>query len=119
MTDFEKGPLLETYILHELRSAVAYLNAGGEIFYWRTPAGVEIDFIWSRGDTAVAIEVKAAAQWRREYSSALSGALQQKMISKAYGVYLGRNALREKQLRIYPLQEFLKRLWAGEVLISR
>ncbi len=118
LTDLEKGPLLETHILHELRAAIAYLNTGGEISYWRTPAGVEIDFIWSRGDTAVAIEVKAAARWRQEYSRALVGALEQKMISQAYGVYLGNNALRAKQLRVYPLQEFLRRLWAGEVLVS-
>ena len=114
--DFEKGPLLETYVLHELRAAVAYLNIGGEISYWRTPAGVEIDFIWSCGDTTVGIEVKAANQWHRQSSTALHGALEQKMISQGLGVYLGKHVLRQKQLRIYPLQEFLKRLWAGEVL---
>jgi predicted AAA+ superfamily ATPase len=118
LTDFEKGPLLETYVLHELRSAVAYLNIGGEISYWRTPAGVEIDFIWSRGNTAVALEVKSATQWRREYSSALHGALEQKLVSHACGVYLGRNALREGRLRIYPIDEFLKQLWAGKILTT-
>jgi hypothetical protein len=45
LSDLEKGPLLETYILHEMRSAASYHNAGGEISYWRTPAGVEIGFI--------------------------------------------------------------------------
>lgn len=116
LNDLEKGPLLETYILHEMRSAAAYLNAGGEISYWRTPAGVEIDFIWVRGDTAVAIEVKAATVWRREYSSALSRALEEKLVSRAYGVYAGRIPLRQGKLRIYPVREFLKHLWAGDIL---
>jgi predicted AAA+ superfamily ATPase len=56
LSDFEKGPLLETLVLHEIRSAIAYLNVGGEISYLRTPEGVEIDFIWTRGDAAVANE---------------------------------------------------------------
>jgi predicted AAA+ superfamily ATPase len=118
LADFEKGVLLETYILNELRAAIAYLNVGGEISYWRTPAGVEIDFIWSRGDTAVGIEIKAATQWQRKYSAALKDGLEQKMISRAWGFYLGKNALHVGQVRICPLQEFLKRLWAGEVLRS-
>jgi uncharacterized protein len=119
LTDLEKGPLLETYVLHELRAAMAYLNLGGEISYWRTPAGVEVDFIWGRGDIAVGIEVKASTQWRREYSSALLDTLEQKVITSGYGVYLGRNAMNFRQLQVLPLQDFLKRLWAGEVLASR
>jgi predicted AAA+ superfamily ATPase len=118
LSDLEKGPLLETFVLHEIRSAIAYLNNGGEISYWRTPAGVEIDFVWSRGDTAVAIEVKSAERWQRSYSSALRRALDEKMISRAFGVYLGRIALREGGAQIYPVGDFLKRLWAGEILSS-
>jgi predicted AAA+ superfamily ATPase len=65
------------------------LPAGGEFSYWRTPAGVEIDFIWTRGDSAVAIEVKSAARWQREFTSRLHRALEEGMVSQVYGVYLG------------------------------
>ena len=115
LTDWEKGPLLETLLLHELRAAAAYLNVGGEISYWRTPAGVEIDFIWARGDRAVAVEVKSGAQWRSEYSGPLRRALEEKTISRGYGVYLGTRTLREGEVQIYPVPEFLTRLWNGEV----
>ena len=114
--DLEKGPLLETLLLHELRAAMVYLNTGGEITYWRTPAGVEIDFIWKRGDWAVAIEVKGAVRWQREFSSALHRALEGRMVSQAYGVYLGSQILRVGQVQVFPLQNFLKHLWAGSVL---
>jgi predicted AAA+ superfamily ATPase len=114
--DLEKGPLLETLVLHELRSAMSYLDVGGEISYWRTPAGVEIDFIWSRGDSTVAIEVKGAVRWQREFSSALQRALQAGMVSRAYGVYLGEQALQIGQVQVFPFQDFLKHLWAGDVL---
>jgi predicted AAA+ superfamily ATPase len=116
LTDWEKGPLLETYVLHELRAAVAYLNVGGEISYWRTPAGVEIDFIWARGDKAVAIEVKSAPQWRSGYSRPLQRALEEKTVTAGYGVYLGSRNLREGPVQIFSIQEFLKRLWAGDIL---
>jgi predicted AAA+ superfamily ATPase len=116
LSDWEKGALLETFVLHELRAARAYINTGGEISYWRTPAGLEIDFIWVRGDKAVAIEVKGATQWRREYSRALRCALEEKTVSHGYGVYLGSRRLREGQVQVYPIQEFLKQLWSGDVL---
>jgi len=116
LTDFEKGPLLETLVLHELRSAAAYLNTGGEISYWRTPAGVEIDFIWARADTAVAMEVKGASTWRREYSTPMRRALDEKMVSRAFGVYLGSQSLREDKVQVFPLQAFLEHLWAGHIL---
>jgi predicted AAA+ superfamily ATPase len=43
--EFEKGALLETVVLHELRAANSYLNYGGEIYHWRTSGGSEVDFI--------------------------------------------------------------------------
>jgi predicted AAA+ superfamily ATPase len=116
LSDLEKGPLLETFLLHELRSAAAYLNIGGEFSYWRTPAGVEIDFIWTRGDAAVAIEIKSSTAWQRKYSSALHRAVEDKVVSRACAVYLGRKELREGPVRIHPVGDFLKRLWGGEIL---
>lgn len=119
LTDLEKGALLETFFLHELRSAAAYLNAGGEINYWRTPSGVEIDFIWTRGDTAIAFELKSAARWQEKYSSALRRSLEEKMITRAFGIYLGPHVLREGKVEVLPIQEFLSRLWSGKILRSR
>jgi uncharacterized protein len=116
LTDWEKGSLLETWVLHEMRAAISYLNIGGEISYWRTPADVEIDFIWARGDKAVAIEVKSSSQWRSEYSGPLRRALEGKTVSRGYGIYLGSRNLREGPVLVFPMQEFLKRLWAGDVL---
>ena len=116
LSDLEKGPLLETFLLHELRSAMLYLNTGGEFSYWRTPAGVEIDFIWTHGDTAVAIEIKSSTAWHRKESSALHRAVEDKLVSRACGVFLGGKDLREGRVRIHALSNFLKRLWGGEIL---
>jgi len=56
----ERGFLLETWVLHELRAAIAFGNLGSRLHYWRTPSGREVDFVWTRGNRAVGVEVKAA-----------------------------------------------------------
>lgn len=35
-----------------LRAHIAYAAIGGDLGYWRTPSGSEVDFIWSRGKHA-------------------------------------------------------------------
>jgi predicted AAA+ superfamily ATPase len=118
LTDFEKGPLLETLVLHELRSAMMYLGTGGEISYWRTPAGVEIDFIWARGGTRIGIEVKSSTVWHGKYSSALHRALSDGMVSGAFGIYLGDRILKERGVHVFPVRDFMMRLWQGEIFAS-
>ena len=56
----QRGPALETWILHELRAHLAHRGLGGELAYYRTPSGVEVDFVWTGPEHAVGIEVKAA-----------------------------------------------------------
>lgn len=112
----ERGHLLETLVLHELRAHVAIANLGGRLAYWRTPAGSEVDFIWSRGRTAVGIEVKAATTWRAEHGRALHDLLASRVIGRAFGVYLGREPLRDGALDVLPFGEFAARLAAGRVL---
>jgi predicted AAA+ superfamily ATPase len=114
----ERGFLLETWVLHELRSAMAFLGIGGQISYWRTPSGSEVDFIWSRAARAIGIEVKAAATWRREYGAPLKGLIDAGAIQEGYGVYTGNAELKDGPLRVMPLDRFLNLLAEGRVLTS-
>jgi predicted AAA+ superfamily ATPase len=84
--------------------------------YWRTPSGVEIDFVWTRGDTAIAFELKSTSRWQRGYSSVLRRCMAENMISRAFGIYNGPHVLRDGQVEILPIQEFLRRLWTGQIL---
>jgi predicted AAA+ superfamily ATPase len=112
----ERGQLLETLVLHELRAWASIGNTGGTLSYWRTPTGSEADFIWSRGLLSVGIEVKAAKEWRSGYGRVLIELLDEKVVHKAFGVYLGREVLKQGKLEILPLVEFMKRLSAGRIL---
>jgi predicted AAA+ superfamily ATPase len=116
LADDERGRLLETYVLHELRAWINRSGCGGELAYWRTPAGSEVDFVWTRGETRVGIEVKAARRWRPGEAGALAGLHQQLRLRASFAVYLGQEALVEGPLHVLPLEAFLARLGAGQVL---
>ncbi|MBM4024670.1 MAG: ATP-binding protein [Planctomycetes bacterium] len=112
----ERGFLLETWLLHELRAAMACQDTGGQLHYWRTPGGTEVDFIWTRAEHAVGLEIKAATTWRSEYGAALKSLLAQGSLEAAYGIYLGTAELKDGALRVFPLRRFLRELASGNVL---
>lgn len=112
----ERGFLLETWVLHELRAAIAHQNLGGELRYWRTPAGSEVDFVWTRAHRAVGIEVKASATWRNEFGGPLKGLIADGIVKSGFGVYTGAVELKDGPLRVLPLKQFFKALGAGNVL---
>jgi predicted AAA+ superfamily ATPase len=112
----ERGFLLETLVLHELRAAQAYQNLGGQFHYWRTPSGSEVDFVWTRGAHAVGIEVKASAVWRRDHGAALKTLLADRQLTSGHGVYTGSRELKDGPLRVWPVRRFLGLLAAGEIL---
>ncbi len=112
----ERGPLLETYVLGELRAWLNVAGAGGQLAYWRTPSGSEVDFVWSRGGRAVGIEVKASARWRSGDSRALHELVESRVVRRGLGVYLGKTALKDGKVDVLPLRPFLSRLYEGDVL---
>ena len=54
------GPTVETWVASELRKIADLGAKRTEIYFWRTHAGREVDFLLARGDQLVAIEVKCA-----------------------------------------------------------
>lgn len=114
----ERGPLLETLVLHELRAHMAIAGVGGEISYWRTPSGGEIDFIWRRGKRAVGIEVKASNRYRSNEAATLREFLERKLLGAAYLVYDGRDVLNDTGVVVLPVAEFMRRLARGEIIPS-
>lgn len=102
----ERGLLLETLFLNELMAANSYYRYGGEIFYWRTSDGNEVDFILKRGKLTIGFEVKSSTQWKKDYNFGLTTLLKEKKIDQAYGIYLGKKELKSAEVHVYPLSEF-------------
>lgn len=116
LDDAERGTLLETHVLHELRAWIDASGCGGELAYWRVPSGSEVDFIWTRGARSVGIEVKASARWRPEHARPLADMVRSGIVQRGLGVYLGDRPLAHDDLVVLPLRTFLQRLDRGEVI---
>jgi predicted AAA+ superfamily ATPase len=114
--EVERGILLETYVLHELRAALNSTGDGGRLSYWRTPSGSEVDFVWTRGSRAVGIEVKSASRWRPRDGAALQELLRQGVVQRGVGVYLGKAPQRDGALEVLSLSDFLVKLHRGKIL---
>jgi predicted AAA+ superfamily ATPase len=112
----ERGPLLETYLLHELRAHISYSGCGGDLSYWRTPSGAEVDFIWSRGGRHVAIEVKASDHWRSGEANSLQEFTSRVGETKPIVVYLGEKPLKSGEVDILPLGHFIRQLKEGVII---
>lgn len=111
LNDLEVGSLMETFILNELRAYIEYQAPGSELYYYRTAAGLEVDFILVKGDEIIAVEVKSSQKWRSEYNRGLKELAKGKNNIKLYGIYRGQNKLKFDELIVYPVKEFLEALW--------
>jgi uncharacterized protein len=111
----ERGVLFETLVMNEIRAAVSILDVGGELFYYRTPAGVEVDFIWSRGKHSFGVEVKSGAEWRHGFGKGLKELLDQKKIQAAYGVYCGQRSFSDSGVKVMPFEDFSRHLFEGRL----
>ena len=114
----ERGALLETLLLGEVRAYVAYRELRYPLHYWRTHDGVEVDLLCETGAGFVAVEVKASKRWDARYNRALNRLRDELGPGRVtcYGVYEGERPASWGAVRVLPVPEFLQRLWNGDVL---
>lgn len=110
------GVLLEHLLLHEMRSFIHYHGIKGSLGYWATPSGSEVDFVWWHGNRMVAIEAKSARRYRREFRGGIQALSAGGGKVESYIVYRGDAELVEDGTRVLPLETFLRRLHAGEII---
>ena len=110
----EIGGAFETYIAHELKTFLDYRGGAGELCYWRSTSGFEVDFILN--DT-LAIEVKAKNRVGDQDLSGLRALREEAKLKRYIIVCLERTSRRlDDNTEILPWQTFLDRLWAGDFL---
>jgi predicted AAA+ superfamily ATPase len=102
----ERGPLLETYVLHELRAFASYTRRDLRLSYFRSPSGVEVDFIVSEGGVHIGIEVKATKRLRGEHTRALRHLLDEGRLRRGVIVYDGDVPLDLDGIRAVPASTF-------------
>ncbi len=104
------GQALETLLFQELRAVNDYLGLGFTIHYWRTPTGLEVDFVLYGPRGLLAFEVKRVAKIRPEWLRGLSAFLKDYPQATAYFLYGGTREMREGPIHVLPFTACLKRL---------
>ncbi len=107
------GKLFEHFIASELRSYISYNNKREELSYWQSKSGIEVDFIVGN---EIAIEVKATKSAHSKHLKGLRK-LEEEGICKQYILLsLDRvNRKVEEKFAVLYWEDFLIKLWAGEV----
>ena len=106
----DRGFLLETYLLHELKVWNQIHNWGAKIKFWKTHHNSEIDFIVEVKGRKAGIELKSSQIWKKEFGKHLKKIKDGKFIDRAMGVYLGDKNLKADGLEVYTLKNFLNLL---------
>ena len=119
LSDTDRGVQLETFLLNEIQAYISYTGIGGNLSFWRTPHGSEIDLIFesaSQKTNKIGFEIKSSLRWKSEYAFPLNELLATGDLKSGYGVFLGENAQRCGQVDVMNVHSFLDLLWAGKIL---
>ena len=102
-----EGAALEGLVAQHLRAWIAYSDHDVELFYWRTRAGVEVDFVVYGPDGFWAVEVKHSGRVRREDVRSLRALVQDYPGCKPLLLYRGSDRLLIDDVLCIPVTEFL------------
>ena len=112
------GQALEGLVAQHLRAWVAYSTHDVDLFFWRTRAGTEIDFV-IYGETGLqAFEVKNAGKVHSTDLRALHAFREDYPEAESVVLYRGRERLRIDGVWCLPVQDFLRRIQPNRGLLA-
>lgn len=112
------GAALEGLVAQHLRAWIAYGNAPAELFFWRTRAGTEVDFVVYGKNGFWALEVKNTDRVDRTDVRGLRAFLGEYPEATAALLYRGNRRERIDGVLCLPVEEFLRELRPGRDLLS-
>jgi predicted AAA+ superfamily ATPase len=101
------GAALEGMVAQHLMAWTAYQGDTAALYYWRTRAGSEVDFILYGSRLFWAIEVKNTARIRPDDLMSLKAFKDEYPQSEAFFLYRGRERLKRDGILCLPCKEFL------------
>ena len=116
----EAGRAFEGFVFMELRAYLSYRGKPGELNYWRTKTGLEVDFVWPR-ERPVAIEAKISDRVDPHDLRGLKAFCEDAGPADAYVVCQEKHPriveiAPGQTVSILPWRDFLKSLWADQIL---
>ncbi|MBS3780801.1 MAG: DUF4143 domain-containing protein [Desulfovermiculus sp.] len=117
-TGEESGPLFECFVLNEIRAYLHYTERDYPVYYWRSQNGVEVDIVLETSRGYVGIELKNNSRWEKKFNRGLHRLSEEFSKNKVslFGVFRGSRQLMLDTVLVYPILEFLRHLWAGEII---
>ena len=107
------GNCFETWLINEIKACVSYQRLHLPLHYWRTRTGYEVDLVV--GDD-VAIEIKSTRKVSREDRKGLMALQEEGIVRKFFLVSEDKTALFQDGVYCLHWSDFLRKLWAGEVI---
>lgn len=113
-----EGQALEGLVFLHLQAWIDYGLTKAKIFYWRTRAGSEVDFIVYGEDCFFAIEVKNSNPVRPEDLTALKSFKSDYPECTTLLLYRGQDRLKIQDILCLPIESFLKNLVPGFPIVA-
>lgn len=110
------GHALETLIAQHLRAWLDYSNKNGTLYFWRTKAGLEVDFVIYGEIGFYAIEVKNSATISPQDLRGLQEFKKDYPESTPLFLYRGKERTLVKEILCLPISEFLLNMRPNESL---
>ncbi len=105
------GHVLEQFIFTEIKAFLHYSRDARVLSFWRSKSGYEVDFMI--GDET-AIEVKSADLVTEKHCAGLKAISQDLTLKRKVIVSLDSLPRRIGDIHVFPVDVFLKMLWAGK-----
>ena len=108
------GHALEHLIFHEMTAYLSYAHQRKGLSYWRTTSGYEVDLVY--GDAEVAIEIKSTKEVQSRHLKGLKAFCEEHPTARAIIISLDVACRTMNQVEVWPVSQFLKALWNGDIL---
>ncbi|MBO4587527.1 MAG: ATP-binding protein [Bacteroidales bacterium] len=110
----EYGHAFEHLIMQEIIAYLGYHGHSGELAYWRTKNGIEIDAVL--GDADVGLEIKSSTEVKDSQLKGLRSFGEDYQHARLIAVSNDMYRRRKDRVEIIPVKEFLADLWAGKII---
>lgn len=108
------GHAIETLVAQHLKAWLDYSTKTGELFFWRTKSGLEVDFIIYGQIGFYALEIKSSNRIQAEDLIGLKEFKKDYPQSRCFLIYGGKEKLMKGNVLCYPLKDFLLELIPGK-----
>lgn len=107
------GKAFEHLVVQEIIAYLSYAERREKLSYWRTTRGYEVDLILGEGK--VAIELKSCIEFQSRHTKGLKAFHEEFPSARLIAVTLDPIKRLVNGVEVYPVVEFLEKLWRGEI----